>query len=144
MRERGSTTLNGRKAPSRVASDPRRRRVADGRHFPQFPANRHGSYTDATIDENVKRFCSNRNRGGEGPGLPNPDTLPEIVGDGKRLHAMGVHNFAAKQPPACYVEAMKPSVALDADREEIRRIVAANRGRIRASSVPSRIRTTRR
>ena len=35
----------------------------------------------------------------------------------------------AKDAPACYIEAMKPSVALDAHREEIRRIVAANRGR---------------
>jgi len=57
-------------------------------------------------------------------------TLPEIVGgDRKRLDAIGGYNFEAKQAPACYIEAMKPSVALDAHREEIRRIVAANRGR---------------
>ena len=49
--------------------------------------------------------------------------------DELQLRAEQDNNFEAKRAPACYIEAMKPSVALDAHREEIRRIVAANRGR---------------
>jgi hypothetical protein len=54
---------------------------------------------------------------------------PRSPATGKGLDAIVGYNFEAKQAPACYIEAMKPSVALDAHREEIRRIVAANRGR---------------